>query len=59
MLPGRVHLSIRRRFGSEVVKVLPAASKAGVLSSLLMQVRLGLFHLPLQCLWLEIGEARH
>ena len=61
MLPGRIHLSIRRRFGSEVVvvKVLPAASKAGMLSSLWVQVRLGLFHLPLHCLRWEIGEARH
>ena len=29
-----------------------------MLSSLRMQVRLGLFHLPLHCLWWEIGEAR-
>jgi hypothetical protein len=60
VLPGRIHLSIRRRFGSEVVvvKVLPAASKAGMLSLLWVQVRLGLFHLPLHCLRWEIGEPR-
>ena len=31
----------------------------GVLSSLRMQVCLVLFHLPLHCLWWEIGESRH
>jgi len=33
--------------------------ETGVLSSLRMQVRLVLFHLPLHCLWWEIGESRH